>query len=355
MSHPLADFYRGKRVLVTGHTGFEGGWAVAWLKHLGAQVYGYGLPPATRPNFFDATLLDRGITSIFSDVRDRSTLANAFTEFQPEIVLHCALRSNPQFSRREPVETFSTNVMGTVQALEEARLTQSVRAVVIVNSARANDHAKNVLAEENQALRIRDASMACSELAHSAFSQTFLQETNSAVASGRATEAIGGGDWGEGRIVPNLVRSLTSGEPVHVAEGAEVPIWHVLDLVHAYLLLAQKLFECGHEYSRAWDFAPSSDCRRLWTEVAKDFVGLWDAPESNSAADQQLRKYSSNVRSSETRTALGWAEILSAEQALRWTVEWYRAYYANPSLVWRTTEDQVERYMKSAPVSVEVV
>ncbi len=133
MPHPFVDFYRGKRVLVTGHTGFTGGWLVAWLKLLGAKVFGYGLPPATRPNLFDANLLDRGITSMFGDVRDRNALANAFAEFQPEIVIHYAAQSLEQRSQRDPVETFATNVMGTVHVLEEARLTSSVRALVVVS------------------------------------------------------------------------------------------------------------------------------------------------------------------------------------------------------------------------------
>src|SRR4051794_32837538 len=134
MSHSFPDFYRGKRVLVTGHTGFEGGWTAAWLKQMGAQVCGFGLPPATRPNFFDATILDRGMTSVFGDVRDRNALASTFTEIQPEIVIHCAARTSQQSSLREPVDTFSINVMGTVHILEEARLTHSVRAIVLMNT-----------------------------------------------------------------------------------------------------------------------------------------------------------------------------------------------------------------------------
>ena len=135
MTHTLASFYRGKRVLVSGHTGFQGGWLVAWLKLLGAQVCGYGLPPATRPNFFDATILDRGITSIFADIRDRNALATAFSELQPEIVIHCA--AHTRSTRCDPVQTFATNVMGTVHVLEEVRQTESARAVVITSRREA--------------------------------------------------------------------------------------------------------------------------------------------------------------------------------------------------------------------------
>src|SRR5215472_16041572 len=133
MTHTLASFYRGKRVLVSGHTGFQGGWLVAWLRLLGAEVCGFGLPPATRPNFFDATILDRGITSLFADIRDRNALAAAFSELQPEIVIHCATQGDTETARRDPVHTFATNVMGTVHILEEVRQTESVRALVITS------------------------------------------------------------------------------------------------------------------------------------------------------------------------------------------------------------------------------
>ncbi|HKW16716.1 MAG TPA: NAD-dependent epimerase/dehydratase family protein [Terriglobales bacterium] len=349
MSHPLADFYRGKRVLVTGHTGFQGGWAVATLKTLGAQVYGYGLPPATRPNFFDATLLDRDITSSFSDVRDRNSLAKAFGEFQPEIVLHCGLRSNPQFATREPVETFSTNVMGTVHILEEARLTESVHALVIVNSVHARDDFANT-----ERPGMRDASMTCSESARAAFQDAFLRNSRAAAATACAPDAIGGGDWGEGRIVPNLVRSLMAGEPVQILDGPKLLAGHVLDAIYGYLLLAQKLFQDGQKYSGLWHFSPGA--RRMATpaDLAKKFLKLWDAKAKCDLEDarQEERPLSSEIKG-KARTELGWSELLSADCALRWAVEWYRDFYADSSLVWRTTENQIERFTKSLPILVE--
>ena len=169
MSHSFSDFYRGKRVLVTGHTGFEGGWAVAWLKLLGAQVCGYGLPPATRPNFFDATILDRGMTSIFGDIRDRNSLANTFTELQPEIVIHCA-QINPAQSFREPVDAFSTNMLGTVHMLEEARMTPSVRAMVLAGSRACDDRQTGATRDVEQCQLYR-ASMESAEIARSAFNK----------------------------------------------------------------------------------------------------------------------------------------------------------------------------------------
>lgn len=350
MSHSLSDFYRGKRVMVTGHTGFQGGWAVAWLKLLGAQVCGYGLPPASRPNFFDATLLDREMTSIFSDVRDRNSLANAFTDFQPEIVLHCALRSNPQFANREPVETFSTNVMGTVHILEEAKLTPAVRAVVIVSSPSCNEHKASNYGP------VRDASMASVELACSSFSSCFLDKGRAAVATARTVDAIGGGDWGEGRIIPNLVRSLTAGEPVQVVDGLRLPVLHVVELVRAYLLLGQRLFESGREYSGQWDFLPGADRKLAATRIAKEFVKFWDGAESESSLPKTAQKASPafNRGDDRARTQLGWSEVLPTSTAVHSAAEWYRSFYTNASMVRCTTEEQIKTYMRYATVGAMV-
>src|SRR5439155_25011136 len=197
--------YRGQRVLVTGHTGVQGGWLVAWLKLLGAKVCGYGLPPSSRPNFFDATLLDRGITSVFADVRDCESLANAFAESQPEIVFHTAAQSLPRPSYGKPVETFATygkpvetfatNVMGTIHVLEEVRLTNSVRAVVIVTSGSCYENRDWFWSyREEDALGGSDSyssSMACAEVATSAYIREFFHSTKTAAATARTGNLIG--------------------------------------------------------------------------------------------------------------------------------------------------------------------
>lgn len=338
MPHPFSTFYAGKRVLVTGHTGFPGGWTAAWLKYLGAQVYGYGLPPASRPNLFDATLLDRGMTSIFGDVRDRKSLTNVFAEFQPEIVIHCASRSNPQLAELEPVETFSTNIMGTVFVLEEARLSDSVRSVVHATSATENEGEAS-----GEEIDIHEASMACSNLARSAFTNSFLHATKTGAATARLAEVIGGGDWRPGRIVPNLVRSLMCGEPVKV-DGQHLRIWHVLESTHASLLLAQKLFEYGQQYSATWDFGPAEPSSMSAAKFANLFVELWDAPDTYKAPEAE--KILPALDNNAAEQGLGSLNFLSAQQAIAWTVEWYRAFYADSASVWRVTEDQIERYMQ---------
>jgi CDP-glucose 4,6-dehydratase len=339
MPHPFADFYRGRRVLVTGHTGFEGGWTVAWLKLLGAQVCGYGLPPATRPNFFDATILDRGMTSIFGDVRDRNSLASAFAEFQPEVVIHCAAQTSPRSSLREPVDAFSTNVMGTVHILEEARLTQSVRAVVLVSSE-LNAGSES----ENDTDDLYSATTSSAELARSAYNQCFFQKASTAVATARIAEAIGGGDWREGRMVPELVMGIMSGEPVRLNKERERTICHVLEAVHACLLLARNLFELGHKSARVWDFTSGDQGQISSSEFAQKFAELW-SPEAPSPKRKLSASPVSKSKPDKAKAELGCSPVLSPEQALAWTVEWYRGFCEDPSSALRTTTNQIEEYM----------
>lgn len=351
MPHPSATFYKGKRVLVTGHTGFHGGWLVAWLKLLGAQVCGYGLPPASRPNFFDATLLDRGITSIFGDVRDRTSLTNAFTEFQPEVVVHCAAQVNGQSADCEPVESFSTNVMGTVHVLEETRLTDSVRAVVIASCDQrpvpqvSSSSSREEIPPEPRDLR--DASLAGGELASEAFHNRFFQKARKAAAVARTAEAIGGGDWGEHRLIPDMVRAITSGDPVPAGEDSSVCLWHVLESVRAYLLLGERLFECGHQYSGSWNFGPQNNPVTR-SSVAKALMESLGMGATDPATDTrtQPKKPAPHCDTQRAQIELAWAQTLQVDQAITWASEWYSAFYADPASAWRTTEDQLRTYMR---------
>jgi CDP-glucose 4,6-dehydratase len=347
MSHPFADFYRGKRVLVTGHTGFEGGWTVTWLKLLGAQVCGYGLPPATRPNFFDATILDRGMTSIFGDIRDRNSLANTFTELQPEIVIHCAAQTSPQSALREPVDAFSTNVMGTAHVLEEARLTNSVRTVVLVNGDSRNQHEVNSTPGGNtsEANDLLGATISAAELVRSAFEKSYFQKSGAAVATARTADAVGGGDWREGRVVPDLVRGIMSGERSPVSKEHKLRIWHVLEPVCAWLLLAQNLFQWGQKFAGVWDFAPSDQDGTLDSELVDKFTALWSG---DATAKKTSSKAARNPGSNPIKAPaeLGWSPMLSADEALAWTVEWYRAFCSEPSSTLHLTQGQIQEYMR---------
>jgi CDP-glucose 4,6-dehydratase len=351
----FADFYRGKRVLVSGHTGFAGGWLAVWLKLLGAQVSGYGSPPATRPNFFDATLLDRGMTSIFGDLRDRAALANLFAEFQPEILIHYTAQVSPQRARLDPVEAFATNVMGTVHILEEGRHIDSVRAVVIANSNQCYEN-RNAAggAREPDPLGGHDpysSSAACVELAASAYIAEFFRSTNTAVATARTGNVIGGGDWAEGELVPDIVRGITSAEPIVIEQGSSVGIWqHVLEPVRAQLLLAQKLHEQGQEFSGPWNLGPRKENSTTVRQLAESFVKQWGAGEllfdPDFDPDEDASQPVVRLNTQKAQTHLNWKPALPLEDAIAWTVEWYKSFYADPASSWRTTEDQIQRFMR---------
>ena len=348
MAKSLAAFYRGKRVLVTGHTGFQGGWLVSWLKLLGAQVCGFGLPPASRPNFFDATVVDRGITSIFADIRDRNALATAFTEFQPEIVFHCAAQARLESAVQDPVQTFAANTLGTVHVLDEIRQTRSVRAAVMTSHVEPYQGRGWFWGDSKQSLFDASgpvsSSFACAELAVSAHIESFSSKTRTAVAVARIPNLIGGGDWAEGRLIPELIRKITSDEPILITTSGVAPWLHVIEVARAYLLLGERLFD--GQPSGAWHFGPPESDTMDAGDLVRSFVEQWGEPgiqiESEASSDVHplLSLDTSAVR------ALGWSPLLLIEEAIRWAVEWYRSYYSQPDSACRMTEEQINRYMR---------
>jgi CDP-glucose 4,6-dehydratase len=351
MPHPFADFYRGKRVLVSGHTGFAGGWLAAWLKLLGAQVCGYGSPPSTRPNFFDATMLDRGMTSIFGDLRHREGLANLFAEFQPEIVIHYAAQVSAQRAQIDPVEAFATNVMGTVHILDEARHIDSTRAVVIANSGQCYENRNAVGGtREGDPLGGDDpfsSSAACAELAASAYTAEFFHDSKTAVATARTGSVIGGGDWAEGELVPDMVRGIISAEAIPIKHASSVRPWqHVLEPVHTHLLLAQKLYERGQEFSGPWNFAPRDEDAISVRQLAENFVKHWGVGKLVFGPDEAPAQHVFRMNTQKAQTRLDWKPALHIDEAIAWTVEWYKGFYDDPTSSWRTTEDQIQRFMR---------
>jgi CDP-glucose 4,6-dehydratase len=353
MPHPFAAFYRGKRVLVTGHTSFGCGWLVGWLKVLGAHVCGYGPPPFTRPNFFDATLLDRGMTSIFGDVRDRNALANAFADFQPEIVIHGTALPLLQRACPEPVETFATNVMGTVHVLEEARLTGCVRAVVVLSSSSCYENRNWFWTyREEDSLGGSDpcaASLAGVDIAALAYLRFFFQNSKTGVATARAARAIGGGDWSENQLIPDIVRTFSSGQPTLVSDSSTlVPCWHVLDAARAYLLLAQRLYESGQAFAGPWNFGPSEEGYVSAQKLATSFIKQWGCEKFSATTNDDDMQDSQPIRvnTRKARTQLGWTPALPPEETIAWTAAWYKSFLAEPASAWRTTEDQIDNYTR---------
>src|SRR5438105_8275667 len=244
MANSLATFYRGKTVLVTGHTGFKGAWLSEWLKILGARVIGFALPPNDQPNLFDAAHIGEAMSSVLGDLREFSAVRAVFEEHAPEIVFHNAAQPLVRRSYREPVTTYATNVMGTVHVLEAARNTSSVRAVVVVTSDKCYDNREWFWPyREEDAMGGHDpysSRKGCAELVTAAYRHSFFASESAAIASARAGNVIGGGDWSEDRLMPDIVRGISSGTRIVIRRPDSTRPWqHVLEVVRGYLLLAK--------------------------------------------------------------------------------------------------------------------
>lgn len=354
----LAGFYAKKKVLLTGHTGFKGSWLVAWLRHLGSDVVGLALAPEREPNLFMAAEIGSGMISILGDVRDFDKVNETMRSHSPEIVIHNAAQALVRRSYQEPVATYSTNVMGTAHVLEAARNTSSVRAIVVVTTDKCYENCESGQSYvETDRLGGNDpysSSKAAAELVVAAYRASFFSGAGAAaVASVRAGNVIGGGDWSVDRLVPDIVRGICSNRPIVIRRPGSIRPWqHVLEPLRGYLLLAQKLYECGHDYAEAWNFGPPEEDAIEVSELAKHLTQAWgkgelqvEQPSTELHEARFLR-----LNSEKARQRLGWHPLLSLDQALDWTVRWYHEYYEQPRCARRITTNQIEAYMRAGGV-----
>lgn len=334
----LRGLYAGRSVFVTGHTGFKGAWLVAWLRHLGANVTGYALDPPTQPNLFDALGLAGQVRHVVADVRDRARLVAQMQAAAPSIVFHLAAQAIVRSSYGHPHETFETNVMGTVNALEAARACPSVGAVVIVTSDKCYEHRGAARPfREDDPLGGHDpysASKACAEIVTGAYRDSFFGE-GPLVASVRAGNVIGGGDWAPDRIVPDCVRALVAGEPVVVRNPDAVRPWqHVLDPLAGYLRLGASLLAEGPAFAGAWNLGPADGTARPVRWLVERFVdewgeGSWTSFDPGVAQPREAAMLL--LDSSRARERLGWEPAWDAETAVARAAAWYRDYYRDPA------------------------
>jgi CDP-glucose 4,6-dehydratase len=355
------EFWRGKHVFVTGHTGFKGSWLCMWLNNLGATVTGYALPPPTDPSLFELARLSDLVDSRIGDVRDPEALDAALQDAQPDIVIHMAAQTLVRYSYENPVETFSTNVLGCVHLLDAVRRVPAVRAVVIVTSDKCYFNEEWVWGyREDSRLGGHDpysASKGCAELVVTSYQNSFFSaernEGCAAVGSARAGNVIGGGDWALDRLVPDIMRSLLVNQPTLIRNPQATRPWqHVLEPLHGYLMLAERLYDDRHEFSSGWNFGPPEESERTvgWIiEHLYDLWGVgfeWERDANPGPPESTFLK----LDASKARAHLGWRPKLDLETTLGWIVDWTRRYEAGDDMRDASVAD-IERFVAITPPS----
>jgi CDP-glucose 4,6-dehydratase len=328
-----AAFWRGRRVFLTGHTGFKGGWLALWLAEMGAEVHGYALPPPTVPSLFEVAHVERRLaSSTIADVRDAAALTAAVRAARPEVVFHLAAQPLVRQSYRAPVETYATNVMGVVHLLEAVRTVDGVRAVVNVTTDKCYEN-------DGRAQPYREvdpmgghdpysSSKGCAELVTAAWRRSFLEARGVRVATGRAGNVIGGGDWAGDRLLPDFLRAIDAGQELVIRSPLATRPWqHVLEPVSGYLRLAQRLCEDGQTFDGAWNFGPPlQDAKPVRWIVEQLCKGVPGASWRVDAAPQPHEAHMLSLDNAKARERLGWKPRWSIEEALARTLEWHLAW-----------------------------
>lgn len=349
----MPSFWQGKRVLITGHTGFKGGWLAIWLRRLGARVAGYALPPEGPSSLFTAARVGEGIAHVEGDLRDAECLRGAFAAHRPEVVFHLAAQSLVRRGYREPVATFEVNVVGTANVLEAVRDRPEVRAVVVATSDKCYDNREWEWGyRESDRLGGRDpysASKAAAELVTAAYRASFLPGDGGrdvAVATVRSGNVIGGGDWAPDRLVPDILAALDAGRPARIRSPAALRPWqHVLEPLTGYLLLAERLWRDGEEFAGAWNFGPEAAEARTVAWIADRLCAAWGSPAGWEPDPGRGPHEAALLRldAARARSRLGWTPRLPLDDAIEWVVEWHRAH-AGGGDVRSVTEEQIGRH-----------
>ena len=338
------SFWKGKRVLLTGHTGFKGGWLSLWLQSLGAEVVGYALAPPTEPSLFEVAAVARGMTSIISDIRDLEKLKTVFAQHQPQIVIHMAAQPLVRYSYIEPVETYSTNVMGTINLLEAVRATASVKAVINVTSDKCYENREWLWGyREYEAMGGHDPysnSKGCAELVTAAYRNSYFRsgrhkEHVVAIASARAGNVIGGGDWAEDRLIPDIMQAISQGKPVRIRNPHAIRPWqHVLEPLSGYLILAEKLYEEGSAYAEPWNFGPNVEDSKPVRAIVEALTVSWGEAATwvIDGNEHPHEAHYLKLDCSKARMRLNWRPRWRLDEALDAIVAWNRDYLAGKNM-----------------------
>lgn len=345
------SFWENKKVFITGHTGFKGSWLAHLLLEQGATVFGFALPPENNDNLFLMTELAKEIEDQYGDIRDNIQLAGALTSFQPDIVFHLAAQPLVRASYADPIDTFSTNVMGTANVLEAARHLESVRVIVNVTSDKCYENVDEIQKSfvESDPMGGYDpysASKGCAELVTASYLRSFYSNSGKYLASARAGNVIGGGDWSKDRIIPDFIRSIINSEPMSIRQPEAVRPWqHVLDCLNGYLLLAERLWMEQDNFTGAWNFGPSAQAFKTVKQLIESSRQYSLRPVNvqypNSEQPHEAKFLVLNSQKSNER--LGWNPKLDFSEAVKWTMEWYMAFIDGTDMS-RFTKNQIKKF-----------
>ena len=347
------SFWKNRKVLITGHTGFKGSWLSLWLQNMGAQVIGVSLEPPTSPSLYNQAKVSECMISLRADIRDLDKMNAIFHEYKPEIVFHLAAQPLVRYSYNEPVETYQTNVMGTLHILEAIRNIDTVRSAVMITTDKCYENREWEWGyRESDPMGGHDpysSSKGCAELLIDSYRKSFFEKNGStAIASVRAGNVIGGGDWAEDRLIPDIIRAVESDEDVHIRNPNAIRPWqHVLEPLSGYIELAEKLFESKQEFADAWNFGPEDKDVKPVQWIVEKIINIWgnDAAWSVDNGEHPHEANYLKLDCSKAHTKLNWWPKWSLDVALEKIIEWHKAEQNNSDMKQFTLE-QIESYMQ---------
>lgn len=347
----MTEIFKNKKVFITGITGFKGSWLASYLLKLGANVQGFSRPPNTIPNHFSLLNLDKNTKHIGGDIRWYDELKFCIQEFKPDIVFHLAAQPLVKQSYFDPHYTFDTNIMGTVNILEACKDINSIKAIVLITTDKVyeNKNQTNGFSEHDRlgGFDPYSASKACAELVISSYRDSFYSKTKTLIASVRAGNVIGGGDWSEDRLIPDIIKSIVNKQELIIRNPYAIRPWqHVLDCLHGYLLLTKNMLQNNDYYASAWNFGPSKESEITVGKIIEYVNNLWEvnytAKKSDFHESQILR-----LDSTKSRTFLNWIPSYDIKTTIEKTIIWYKEFYEHNNII---TEQQIEEYIKDNPL-----
>jgi CDP-glucose 4,6-dehydratase len=342
VAHVDPNFWKGKRVFLTGHTGFKGGWLSLWLTSMGARVTGYALAPNTTLNLFKVLAIDSLIDkSHIADIRDLASLQEAMSQAKPDLVIHMAAQPLVRYAYANPVETYATNVMGTVHVLESVRAIDTVRSTVVVTTDKCYENKEWVWGyREHDSMGGYDPysnSKGCAELVTSAYRQSYFSGANSMnkIASARAGNVIGGGDWSKDRLIPDAIKAFEAKKALMIRNPLAMRPWqHVLEPLSGYLILGQALYEQGSSFASGWNFGPRDEDNRAVHEVVDLLISGWgdSARWEKEGSEQPHEANLLKLDCSKAHTQLGWSPKWNLDMAIQKIIEWQKAFQAKENM-----------------------